>query len=165
MIQLSQFESPLGPIAVGECKGRLLAVEFGGLEKLRSSEHRLSRFTCCVLGSAGSMAAELRRYMSEPGTFLRVKVDLSLVDGQFDRLVLTSLFRTKRGTTLSYGQLAQRVGSPGACRAVGGAMRRNPLPIAVPCHRVLPASGMLGHYTGGAEKKAWLLAHEGVTFG
>jgi methylated-DNA-[protein]-cysteine S-methyltransferase len=94
-----------------------------------------------------------------------VSVDTELVGGAFDRLVLARLTKVRPGRTVSYGELAALVGSPGAARAVGGAMRRNPLPILVPCHRVLPQSGKLGNYTGGVKKKAWLLAREGRTFG
>ncbi len=92
---------------------------------------------------------------------LRVRVDLSLIDGAFDRKVLRQLFRSRPGQTMSYGELARAVGSPGAARAVGGVMRRNPLPIVIPCHRVVPSSGGLGNYTGGVSKKAWLLEREG----
>jgi len=73
------------------------------------------------------------------------------------------------GETVSYGELATMAGRPGAARAVGSIMRRNPVPFVIPCHRVVGAGGRLGGYgggltTGGAlEIKRWLLAHEGVT--
>jgi methylated-DNA-[protein]-cysteine S-methyltransferase len=89
-------------------------------------------------------------------------VDLTLVTSEFERSVLRQLYRTRSGQTLTYGALARAVGRPGAARAVGGAMARNPLPIVVPCHRVVPAAGGLGSYTGGVERKRWLLALEGV---
>lgn len=66
------------------------------------------------------------------------------------------------GTTLSYAQVARAVGSPRAMRAVGGANGANPLPIVVPCHRVVAADGTLGGYSGGLANKRWLLAHEGA---
>lgn len=64
------------------------------------------------------------------------------------------------GETRSYGALAEAVGRPAAARAVGTAMRRNPLPLIVPCHRVVPATGGLGEYNGGVAVKRWLLDHE-----
>lgn len=64
------------------------------------------------------------------------------------------------GETRTYGELAEAVARPGAARAVGTAMRRNPLPLIVPCHRVVPSSGGLGQYNGGVQIKRWLLDHE-----
>ncbi|KAG8196330.1 hypothetical protein JTE90_013815 [Oedothorax gibbosus] len=68
------------------------------------------------------------------------------------------------GHTVTYGALAQLSGRPGAARAVGTAMRRNPAPLVVPCHRVVKGGGALGNYSGGggAALKAWLLKHEGA---
>lgn len=66
------------------------------------------------------------------------------------------------GATASYGEVAADVGRPGAARAVGGAVGRNPLSIVVPCHRVLAAGGALGGYASGLDRKRWLLTHEGV---
>lgn len=66
------------------------------------------------------------------------------------------------GTTLSYAQLAEQVGKPRASRAVGSANGRNPLPIIVPCHRVIGADGRLGGFSAGLEVKRWLLLHEGA---
>jgi methylated-DNA-[protein]-cysteine S-methyltransferase len=63
---------------------------------------------------------------------------------------------------MSYGELARRVGNPKASRAVGLANGRNPIPILVPCHRVIGADGSLTGYGGGLERKRWLLAHEGL---
>jgi methylated-DNA-[protein]-cysteine S-methyltransferase len=67
-----------------------------------------------------------------------------------------------RGQTVRYGELAARVGSPGAARAVGTACATNPVPIVVPCHRVLPASGGVGSYGGGPARKVRLLELEGA---
>jgi methylated-DNA-[protein]-cysteine S-methyltransferase len=73
------------------------------------------------------------------------------------------------GETVAYGELAAMVGHPGAARAIGSIMRRNPVPFVIPCHRVIGANGRLGGYGGGLttggslEIKRWLLAHEGVT--
>jgi methylated-DNA-[protein]-cysteine S-methyltransferase len=67
-----------------------------------------------------------------------------------------------RGETITYGALAARAGSPRAYRAVGTACARNPVPIVVPCHRVLPGTGGLGSYGGGPERKRALLELEGA---
>jgi methylated-DNA-[protein]-cysteine S-methyltransferase len=68
------------------------------------------------------------------------------------------------GQTISYGELAKLCGSPKAARAVGQAMKTNPFTIFVPCHRVINASGEMGNYSGGVDKKQWLLKHEGKDF-
>lgn len=110
--------------------------------------------------------AETRRQLEEYFRGARREFDLPLeVDGSpFQREVWDALARIPYGVTESYGQLAQRVGRPGAARAVGGANGRNPLPIVVPCHRVIGASGALTGYGGpsqeGIAMKRWLIDHE-----
>ena len=97
--------------------------------------------------------------------------DVSALDGirveahgtPFQQRVWEALRTIPAGTTCSYGELAARVGAPGAVRAVGTANGANPVWLAVPCHRVVRSDGSLGGYGGGVERKAWLLAHEGVT--
>lgn len=83
----------------------------------------------------------------------------------FQERVLRRLMHTRFGETVTYGDLAASVGKPGASRAVGRVMATNPLPIVIPCHRVLPADHSLGRYTGGVKVKEFLLALEGVRFG
>jgi methylated-DNA-[protein]-cysteine S-methyltransferase len=78
----------------------------------------------------------------------------------FQRTVWDALTEIPYGDTISYGELARRVGKPNASRAVGLANGRNPLPIVVPCHRVIGANGTLTGYGGGVERKQWLLEHE-----
>ena len=90
-----------------------------------------------------------------------VAVDLSSVSNDFQRKVLATLRkRVGPGKTISYGELAEVVGHPGAARAVGTAMARNPVPIIVPCHRVLASGGRLGGYGGGLDMKRGLLELE-----
>jgi methylated-DNA-[protein]-cysteine S-methyltransferase len=76
------------------------------------------------------------------------------------RAVWSALRNIPAGTTLSYGQLAREVGNPRAVRAVGAANGANPMPIVVPCHRVIGSDGSLTGFGGGLERKRWLLAHE-----
>ena len=80
----------------------------------------------------------------------------------FGKRVLTACSKVGYGETLSYGELALRAGSPGASRAVGTVMSKNPLPIVIPCHRVISASGKIGGYTGGLHKKRLLMTIEGI---
>ncbi len=87
-------------------------------------------------------------------------MDVPLPGTAFQRLVWRSLIRVPFGHTITYGELATRIGHPRAARAVGTALRKNPLPILVPCHRVVPASGGIGEYVGGTPRKRWLLQFE-----
>ena len=96
-------------------------------------------------------AGELRAFSCVP--------DLATIDG-FTRRVLDEARRIPFGTVASYGELAARAGSPRAQRAAGSAMARNPVQLLVPCHRVLPADGSLGGYSGREDRKAFLLDHE-----
>jgi methylated-DNA-[protein]-cysteine S-methyltransferase len=80
----------------------------------------------------------------------------------FQRKVWTALPKIRAGTTLSYGALAARLGTPRAMRAVGHANGSNPISVVVPCHRLIGADGSLVKYGGGLERKRWLLRHEGV---
>ena len=90
--------------------------------------------------------------------------DLSLApEGTaFQLRVWRELLSIPYGETLSYGQLARRIGRPAASRAVGMANGRNPIPIIIPCHRVIGADGSLTGYGGGLPMKEWLLGHEGA---
>jgi methylated-DNA-[protein]-cysteine S-methyltransferase len=80
----------------------------------------------------------------------------------FQRKVWQALPKIPAGTTLSYGALAARLGSPHAMRAVGHANGCNPISVVVPCHRLIGADGSLVKYGGGLKRKRWLLRHEGV---
>ena len=80
----------------------------------------------------------------------------------FQRRVWGWLLTIPSGSTTSYGEIAFEIGQPGAARAVGGAVGRNPLSIVVPCHRVIASDGSLGGYASGLDRKRWMLAHEGV---
>lgn len=162
MIYLCEIESPLGKLSVAECKERILAIGFGSAEKLLREHPALAELGETKIVAPRRPAKALAAYLTGKELRGRFSVDLSLVTSEFDRAVLKELFKTRVGTTTTYGALAEKVGRPGAARAVGGAMRRNPIPIVVPCHRVLPTTGKVGNYTGGIDKKRWLLAHEGV---
>jgi methylated-DNA-[protein]-cysteine S-methyltransferase len=85
---------------------------------------------------------------------------IKLAGTPFQQRVWQELVRIPFGTTITYAQLAQRVGKPTASRAVGHANGRNPISIVVPCHRVIGANGKLTGYAGGIDKKQWLLAWE-----
>ena len=108
--------------------------------------------------------ASLQRYFEgEPVDFAHLTLDLERV-GAFHRAIYDAARGLGWGETATYGELARRVGSPGAARAVGQAMGMNPVPIIIPCHRVLAAGRKIGGFSayGGAVTKERLLALEGV---
>jgi len=104
---------------------------------------------------------ELTEYFEGSRTRFGVRVDLRL-DGPFRRDVMRQLALVPYGSVTTYGDLAAKVGRPAAARAVGTVMNRNPIPIVLPCHRVVGAGGKLVGYAGGLERKERLLQLEGV---
>lgn len=110
------------------------------------------------------IAIELDEYFAGRRRRFTMPVDLSEVDAGFPRTVYEVLHREVGfGETVSYGELAEMAGRPGAARAIGNAMSRNPVPIIVPCHRVVAAGDRIGGYgPSGVVTKRYLLAVEGV---
>lgn len=106
---------------------------------------------------------QLERYFA--GELTGFTVPLAPSGTPFQRSVWAALGDIPFGDVISYGELARRLGAPAAVRAVGGANGRNPIPIVVPCHRVIGADGSLTGFGGGIERKRWLLRHEGVLGG
>ncbi|MBO8190775.1 methylated-DNA--[protein]-cysteine S-methyltransferase [Streptomyces oryzae] len=113
-------------------------------------------------GHLAAAAAALDRYFAGSPEPFTVPLDWSLTGGFNERVLRELAARVPYGTTVGYQHLALRVGDPGAARAVGVAMGANPLPVVVPCHRVLESSGAIGGFGGGLETKRTLLALEGV---
>jgi methylated-DNA-[protein]-cysteine S-methyltransferase len=112
----------------------------------------------------GEAIVKIRRYLAgETIDFAGVGLDLTGVSA-FHRKVYDAARRIGWGRTTTYGELARRAGAPGAARAVGQALGRNPVPIIVPCHRIIASGGKVGGFSafGGANTKERLLALEGV---
>ena len=103
---------------------------------------------------------QLDSYFSGNVTRFSIPLDLR-VPTDFTYRVLRNASRIPFGRTMSYGEIAKRVDSPCASRAVGGALGRNPLPIVIPCHRVIRGDGSIGGFTGGLDIKKHLLRLEG----
>ena len=106
---------------------------------------------------------ELEMYMDGDLRRFRTPIDFSDQGTEFQRRVWRALCRIPWGRTFSYAQLGRSAACPLGARAVGQANGKNPLPVLVPCHRVVAADGSLGGFTGGLEVKRWLLGLEGVT--
>ncbi|MCI4341643.1 MAG: methylated-DNA--[protein]-cysteine S-methyltransferase [Thermoplasmata archaeon] len=108
----------------------------------------------------GSPPAQLREYFS--GRRREFQLEVDPLGGEFDRGVWKVLEKVQPGRTISYGELARKSGHAGSARAVGGSVARNPIPIVIPCHRVVGEKGDLTGFGLGLWRKRWLLQHEGA---
>ncbi len=160
--------TPLGTLLIAQSPKGIIRVAFLDAED-RLGVLRALRQEFIVAsdrGFAARIGREIRRFLKGEIHALEAHpIDLSLVKGPFQRRVLERLRRVPPGTPTTYRALATAVGKPRAQRAVGNAVARNPVPIYVPCHRVVRSDGSIGHYAGGVARKARLLRAEGVEIG
>ncbi|MFF7857175.1 methylated-DNA--[protein]-cysteine S-methyltransferase [Streptomyces sp. NPDC007904] len=159
----------IGPLLLAATREGLVNVVFHATDAVRDNalERLATRLGSEPVEEPGSpLLAEptrqLRAYFAGERHVFDLPLDWSLISG-FNREVLRELARgVPFGTVVGYGDLAGRVGQPGAAQAVGMAMGANPLPVVVPCHRVVERGGGIGGFGGGVETKRRLLALEGV---
>lgn len=151
MTALARFRSPIGTLLVEASDDGVCGIRFGGAERSRPP---ISAMTRHHLEAA---LAALGDYFQ--GQEPRLP-PLDLRGTPFQERVWRELVAIPYGEVRTYGEVAARLGRPGAGRAVGGANHANPVPVLVPCHRVVASGGRLGGYGGGLDVKAWLLAHE-----
>lgn len=149
------INSPVGPLLLVSSGDKLTQIAWG--ESI--SKHTVPAHACenPVLAQA---ADELCAYFA--GSKRRFSVALDVRGTAFQRAVWDALRNLPYGEIVSYGDLAKRLGNPLGARAVGGAVGANPIPIIIPCHRVLGAGRRLGGFTGGLAVKRQLLALEGI---
>ncbi|MDY6846939.1 MAG: methylated-DNA--[protein]-cysteine S-methyltransferase [Chloroflexota bacterium] len=155
------LESPLGEISFYAGDNGLKRLAFMDLQALKEKEN-INDLLPSLQGmeTIGILLSELNEYLFGIRKDFSVKIDWSVMGG-FQREVLAFTANIPYGQVLTYGDVAKEVGKPGASRAVGGALGSNPLPIVIPCHRVIGADGGLRGYRGGIKTKAFLLALEG----
>jgi methylated-DNA-[protein]-cysteine S-methyltransferase len=113
--------------------------------------------------AVAEVGEEVHRYLAGDANALRLKIDLTLAGMGFQKKVLSKLQAVPRGAVISYQALAAAAGAPNGARAVGNALHNNPVPIYVPCHRVISSDGGIGGYGGGVARKLQLLRSEGFT--
>ncbi|MFD5338998.1 methylated-DNA--[protein]-cysteine S-methyltransferase [Streptomyces hawaiiensis] len=162
-------ESGIGPLLLAASRDGLVNVVFHATDAVRDRtvERLASRLGTEPVEAPGSplLAEAIRQieaYFAGARRDFDLPLDWSLISG-FNREVLRALASgVPYGTVVGYGDLAGRVGQPGAAQAVGMAMGANPLPVVVPCHRVVESGGGIGGFGGGLETKRRLLALEGV---
>jgi methylated-DNA-[protein]-cysteine S-methyltransferase len=158
-------DTPIGPLTLAATPDGLVSIGFGReQEMLPGLAARISPRVVHLPARFDDVRRELDEYFAGRRRHFDVALDRRLSHG-YRLAVLTELSSVPFGETVSYRDLAERTGKPGASRAVGSAMATNPIPIVVPCHRVLRTGGALGGYGGGLDTKVWLLRHEGALLG
>ncbi len=161
--------SRLGQVWVALSEHGLVTVEFG--VSRAKFEAAVRKQTCCdveyVLNVKGfpSLARatrQIKEYMDGKRRSFDLKIDWSVLGSDFQRAALRAVFSIPYGQTRTYAQVAAQIGHPQAPRAVGRANATNPMPLVIPCHRVIGSDGSLHGYggTGGLKTKAWLLKLE-----
>jgi methylated-DNA-[protein]-cysteine S-methyltransferase len=161
-IAYATLDSPVGTLLLALTPVGLVRVAYvdGGEEQVLAE--LASRVSPRVLRAPRRLdepRRELDQYFAGRRREFELPLDWKLVHG-FGRRVLSAASSVPYGSVSTYKQMATEAGSPRAARAAGNALGANPLPIVVPCHRILHSGGGLGGYTGGLERKRWLLAIE-----
>ena len=163
MVKYANYQSPIGKIIVAKSDVGLCYLALPGLAD------SFNRFTAKYFpaetvrqdrNDCREIITQLEEYFAGERTEFTLTLDLRTTP--FYQEVLEQVARVNYGQTTSYGQIAQALGKPTAVRAVGGANARNPIPIVIPCHRVLSGGGHLNGYAGGLMMKAYLLRLEGI---
>lgn len=157
MTSVRTIESPIGLIRIEASSLGLTGLRFVD-DGLPVAEDTIQDAAAMAL--LDQVERELHEYFA--GVLPRFTVAVAPRGTSFQQRVWTLLQTINRGETRSYIDLARRLDLPGGSRAVGGANGANPIPIIIPCHRVLAADGSLGGFSAGLDRKRWLLRHEGV---
>ncbi len=157
-IETAVIDSPIGDLLISADAAGLREIRF---ETTIPEERRTDRSRRDRTARSGLLAETSRQLAGYfKGELKEFDLPLSPDGTDFQRRVWEALRAIPYGETISYGELARRIGSPKACRAVGAANGRNPLPIVVPCHRVIGGDGTLTGFGGGLPIKQHLLDHE-----
>lgn len=167
-VAVATVDSPVGTL--------LLAVTRRGLVRVAFPEERLDLvleelaedLSPRVLEDPRALdrvRRQLEEYFDGRRRKFETRIDWTLAPHGFSRKVLEMTARIPYGSVSTYGEMAKRAGSPRAARAAGNALHDNPVPIVVPCHRVVPSGGGIGKYGGSEWRKEWLLRLEGALVG
>ena len=163
-VAVGTVASPIGELLVAVTPRGLARVAFDDEDAdqvIRALSSSISPRVLRSTRATDAIRRELDEYFDRRRTRFDVHVDRRLIHG-IARDVLRQTSRIPYGRTSTYGEIAGRIGKPRAARAVGNALGSNPIPIVIPCHRVLRAGGALGGYGGGVDRKETLLALEGA---
>lgn len=164
VVLVDRLPTPIGDVVLAVHAGRLCAVAFGDDDWLHA--HLVRRFGPSVAFTpADDPAGFTTRFRAYFGGDVAALDAIPVDTGgtAFQQEVWQALRDIPAGETRTYGQVAAKLGRPGAARAVGITNSKNPVALVLPCHRVVGADGTLTGYAGGLDRKRWLLRHEGVT--
>lgn len=164
---IDHLATPIGElIIIADREGRLRTIDWtdheARMKRLLDRYYGKGRYTLTPKRDPGGLTSAMRRYFKGEIGVLK-DLPVATTGTTFQNDIWRALRKIKDGTTISYAELARRIGKPKAVRAAGLANGQNPISIVVPCHRVIGSDGSLTGYGGGLERKQWLLAHEGVT--
>lgn len=157
------METPIGELLVFSTGDRVVAIEF--LDR-GHAEARIRRFIPGPTFADGAIPAQalraLQAYFETRNCDAFAELQIEPFGTAFQRRVWNELRKIPASTVTSYGAIAKAIGRPGASRAVGAANGQNPIPIIIPCHRVIGTDRTLTGYGSGLDRKAWLLGREGI---
>ncbi len=164
---VDRLQTPIGELLiVADRHGKLRTIDWtdheGRMRRLLDRYYGKGGYALQAARDPGGLTSAMRAYFKgEIGAIDRLPVDES-AGTPFQQSVWRALRKIPRGKTISYAELARRIGKPKAVRAAGLANGQNPISIVVPCHRVIGSNGTLTGYGGGLPRKKWLLEHEGA---
>jgi methylated-DNA-[protein]-cysteine S-methyltransferase len=164
-VAYTTVDSPLGAIMLASTRRGLVRISFSTSLDLDGFAGELAASISPRVVECTSWFDAIRRELDEYFAGRRTSFDLPLdwsLTGGFGRRVLEATARIPYGAVSTYRDVAREAGNVRAHRAAGNALGANPIPLVVPCHRVIRTGGQLGNYGGGPEKKEWLLKHEGA---
>lgn len=160
-ITYTVIESKPGQILSAECDESLIYVDFGDKALARLTEFvRKHHQGCQIVPSVLESGRQIQEYLN--GGRREFDLPLEMKGTDFQKEVWEALLQIPYGQTSTYGELALKLHRENSSRAVGQACGANPIPLVVPCHRVLSSAGRLGGYSSGLDWKKWFLGHEGV---
>ena len=166
LARVGVIDSPMGRLFIADGPRGILAIHFldgKGLEPLAAMRGKFDVVE--DQAAADRIGDEIRRFVAGDRAALKHEIDLSLVESDFKRRALTKLCKVPLGSVVTYQGLASAIGAPDGQRAIGNAMGSNPVPIYVPCHRVIKSDLSIGNYGGGVDRKLKLLRAEGFAVG
>lgn len=166
LARVGVIDSPMGRLFIADGPRGILAIHFmdgKGLEPLAAMRGKFDVIE--DQAAADRIGDEIRRFVAGDRAALKHDIDLSLVESDFKRRALMKLCKVPLGSVVTYQGLASAIGAPDGQRAIGNAMGSNPVPIYVPCHRVIKSDLSIGNYGGGVDRKLKLLRVEGFAVG
>jgi methylated-DNA-[protein]-cysteine S-methyltransferase len=163
---IDRLPTPAGEmIVIADAEANLRVIDWTEHEDrmkiLLDRQYGRGTYTLKPARDPGGLTSAMRRYFKGDLSVIE-KLPTKTAGTPFQRSVWKALRKIKCGSTISYAELARRIGKPKAVRAVGLANGQNPVSVVVPCHRVIGSNGSLTGYGGGLPRKKWLLEHEGV---